>query len=177
MMEYSYELKIPKERIAVLIGKEGNIKKEIESNTNSKIIIDSKEGDISIKGDDSLGLFAAREIIKAIARGFNPEIAFLLLRQDYCFEMLTLSDHAKEKNRVMKLKGRIIGSEGKTRRIIEELTETHVSVYGKTIGIIGLPENVAVARRAIETLLKGSPHSSVYRWLEKRSKELKVKPI
>ena len=115
------------------------------------------------------------EIIKAVARGFNPDIASLLLRQDYCFEILILSDYAKEKNRGIRLKGRIIGSEGKTRKIIEELTETHISVYGKTIGIIGLPENVAVARGAIESLLKGAPHSSVYRWLEKRSKELRMK--
>ena len=33
-MEYSYELKVPKNRVAVIIGKEGSIKKEIEENNN-----------------------------------------------------------------------------------------------------------------------------------------------
>ena len=36
MDEYRYELKIPKERVAVLIGKDGSIKKEIEKNTKTK---------------------------------------------------------------------------------------------------------------------------------------------
>ena len=35
--EYSYELKIPKDRVAVLIGKKGKIKKDIGEATNSKI--------------------------------------------------------------------------------------------------------------------------------------------
>ena len=38
-MEFSYELKIPKERVAVLIGKKGEIKKRIEDETSSKIFV------------------------------------------------------------------------------------------------------------------------------------------
>ena len=34
--EYNYELKIPQERVAVLIGKNGETKKEIEKLTESK---------------------------------------------------------------------------------------------------------------------------------------------
>ena len=44
--EYRYELKIPKDRIAVLIGKNGEVKREIEELTESRIEIDSKEGDV-----------------------------------------------------------------------------------------------------------------------------------
>ena len=73
--EFSYELKIPKERVAVLIGKKGEIKKQIEQATNTKLKIDSKEGDVEISGEDALKLYATREIIRAIGRGFNPEIA------------------------------------------------------------------------------------------------------
>jgi ribosomal RNA assembly protein len=171
--EYSYELKIPKERLAVLIGKEGKVKKSLEEATKCTISIDSKEGDIIIKGKDSLGLFTAREVIKAIARGFNPEIATLLLKPDYLFEMLHLHDYAgKSTGKMIRLKGRVIGQEGKSRKIIEELTETYISVYGKTISIIGQAENVSVARRAIESLLAGSTHATVYRWLEKKRREL-----
>ena len=36
MVEYSYELKIPKDRVAVLIGKDGEVKKSIEEDTKSK---------------------------------------------------------------------------------------------------------------------------------------------
>lgn len=175
---YSYELKIPKDRIAVLIGKKGTIKKEIEEATNSKIKVDSKEGDVTISGKDSLGLFSAREIIKAVSRGFNPDIAILLLKQDYVLEVLPLQDFlGKSAKKIIRMKGRVIGQEGKTRKIIEELTETYISIYGKTISIIGLPENVSIARRAIENLLQGSPHSTVYRFLEKQRKKLKSREI
>lgn len=173
--EYSYELKIPKERVAVLIGRKGEVKNSIESATKSRMDIDSKEGDVIIKGSDSLGMFSAREVVKAIGRGFNPEIAMLLLKQDYCFELINLTDYSgKSKNKLERIKGRVIGADGKTRRTIEMLTETDISIYGKTIGMIGLAENVNLARKAVEQLLEGSQHSGVYRWLERKRKDLKM---
>ena len=177
-MEYSYELKVPKNRVAVIIGKEGSIKREIEESTNTKLNIDSKEGDIFISGEDGLGLYTAREIIKSIGRGFNPEIAKLLLKPDYIFEVVDLGEFVgKSKDAMLRLKGRVIGKEGKSRRLIEELTECNISVFGKTISIIGLPESAACARRAVESLLSGSTHANVYKWLEKRRRELKRKSI
>lgn len=172
-MEYSYELKVPKERIAVLIGVKGDVKQKIEEDTNIKLSVDSKEGDVRISGEDSLGLFSAREIIKAIARGFSPEIALLLLKNDYAFELLNIGDYVgKSQKSATRLKGRVIGTEGKTRNRLEDITETHISVYGKTIGIIGEVETVMLARRAVESLLAGATHTSVYRWLEIKKKEL-----
>nr|AIF00781.1 ribosomal RNA assembly protein (KRR1) [uncultured marine group II/III euryarchaeote KM3_139_C07] len=177
MAQYSNEIRIPKERVAILIGKKGEIKKELEDLTKTKIIVDSKEGDIFLSGNDALSLFDVVEVIKAIGRGFNPDIAFLVLKQDYVFELINMNDFAKTKNDSVRLKGRVIGSEGKSRNTIEELTETNISVYGKTIGIIGLQENVASARKAIESLLSGSPHSNVFRFLEKNRRVMKSKEL
>ena len=174
MVEYSYELKVPKARVAVIIGKNGEVKKDLEESTKTKLNIDSKEGDVFVTGEDALGLYTAREIIKAIGRGFNPELAKLLLKQDYVFEVVDVTEFVgKSKEAILRLKGRVIGKEGKTRHLIEELTECNISVFGKTISIIGLPDNVSNARRAIESLLKGSTHASVYKWLEKRRREMK----
>ncbi len=172
MEEYSYDIKIPKARIAVLIGKSGEIKTKLEQSTKTKLIIDSTEGDIEVQGTDAIGLLCAREIIKAIGRGFNPEVALLLLKQDYVLNILSLNEYGKRVNTQNRLKGRVIGKEGKTRSIIEDHTETHISVYGKTIAIIGEAQNVAVARKAIESLLTGSPHAPVYKWLEKKRQQL-----
>ena len=177
MEQYSNELKIPKERVAILIGKKGETKKNLEDLTKTKIIVDSKEGDIFASGKDALSLFDVIEVIKAIGRGFNPDIAFLVLKHDYIFELINMNDFAKTKNDAIRLKGRVIGSEGKSRNAIEELTETNISVYGKTIGIIGLQENVASAKKAIESLLSGSPHSNVYRFLERNKRSIKSKEI
>jgi ribosomal RNA assembly protein len=109
----------------------------------------------------------------AIGRGFNPETAKLLLKQDYSMELLSLEDFADKKKQLERVRGRVIGKKGKSRETIENLTETSVSVYGKTISIIGLTENVTMARSAIEMLLEGATHSAVYRRLEKYRRTLK----
>ena len=172
--EYSYELRIPKERVAVVIGASGEVKKGIEKDTQTRIQIDSKEGEVFIYGTDALGLYACREIIIAIGRGFNPEIARLLLKPEYVFEIIHLQDYTgKSKNTLMRIKGRVIGKAGKSRKIIEELSEAFVCVYGKTVAIIGQPDQTMTAKRSIEMLLEGSSHANVYKWLERKRRELK----
>ena len=170
--EFSYELKVPEERVAVLIGKDGETKKEVEEATQSKLDI-TKDGDVIITGNDGLLLYTAKDIVKAIARGFNPKIALLLLKTDYAFELIDMKDIAgKSKNTMQRLKGRVIGKGGKSREEIERLTDTNISVYGKTIGIIGEVEAVTTARQAVAMLLQGRMHKTVFQYLEKRKKEM-----
>ena len=170
--DISYELKIPEERIAVLIGASGETKKEIERETKCHLDI-SKEGDVTITGEDGLMLFTAKEIVRAIARGFNPKLAMLLLKQDYMLEMIDMKDIAgKSQNTMERLKGRVIGTSGKSRAEIERLTDTHISIYGKTIGILGEMDSVYLARQAVAMLLEGSMHKTVYQFLEKKKKEI-----
>lgn len=173
--EFAYELKIPKDRVAVLIGKGGDTKKRLESLTKTKIDIDSKEGEVSITGKDPVSMYAVKEMVTAVGRGFNPEIAQLLMKQDYAFEIIDVNEYAKTKAELKRLKGRVIGQEGKSRRVIEELAEVYISVYGKTISIIGEVSAVAVARKAVEALLAGAEHSSVYKSLERHRREMKRK--
>lgn len=127
-----------------------------------------------MKGQDSIALFQLKDVIKAIGRGFNPEVATRLFKQDFAFELLSITDYVKKKNHIMRLKGRLIGKNGKARESIEELTETSVSVYGKTVGVVGPYDRVAVSKKALEMLLSGSPHSSVFKMLEKQHKQWKM---
>ena len=165
---YQEEIKIPKERIAILIGKKGETKKEIETKTETKIIVSSKEGDVTIKGEDSLKVYKAAHVIKSIGRGFNPDIALNLLNKDFCLEIVNMKDFCrKTKNDLIRIKARIIGTKGKARRILESMTGCEISVYGKTVCIIGEVERAMLAREAVEKLLAGSTHSNIYKWLEK----------
>jgi ribosomal RNA assembly protein len=66
---------------------------------------------------------------------------------------------------------------GKTRQIIEELTETNVAVFGHTVSMIGEIEQAQVAREAIQMLVKGSMHSTVYRFLHRKRRDLKKKEL
>ena len=171
---FSYDVKIPKERIAVLIGEKGKTKREIEQATNSELTIDSKEGDVNIAGEDAVKLYDAQHIVKAIARGFNPEVAMRLLKQDWAFELIDLTNHVSKPSHMQRVKGRVIGAGGKSRRVIEELAECHISVYGKTIGIIAPIDTIGMARHAVDELVEGAQHAGVFKALEHKRRELKL---
>ena len=166
------EIKIPKARVAVLIGKNGEIKKKIEKLTKIKLKI-SREGDVIIDGM-GLGSYLAVEVVKAIGRGFNPSIALKLLKENYILQLLAIKDYAgKSEKNLVRIKGRLMGKKGSTWKLFEEKTNTDISVYGKTIAIIGEVSDVDIVRRAFEKLLKGSPHSKVYMFIELELKKRK----
>lgn len=173
MSEFMYALRIPKERVPVLIGTKGSMKKQLEDELGITLRVDSEEGDVQVFGSDALNLFTAREMIRAIGRGFNPEIAMNLKKADFGLELIDLKDIASTKKTLIRKRGRVIGEGGKARRTIEELTETNISIYGKTIGIIGRVDDVTAARKAVISLLGQSTHSSVYKQLEQRRAKIR----
>lgn len=168
----SLDLKIPEERIAVLIGKKGETKRLIQREAKIFLTIDSETGTITISADDGFDLYLGEKIIKAIGRGFNPRIALTLLRENNSFELIDMSEFTKTKTRLKILKGRVIGTDGKFRKTLEGLLNVDLEVYGKTIGIIGETEKVLIARQAIINLLSGSRHANVYSWLERQKKNV-----
>src|SRR3989344_5565705 len=103
------EIRIPKERIAVLIGKKGETKRKISKLTNTKLQINSKEGDIIIYGENGLDVYIAKKIINAIGRGFNPEIALTLLEEDKDIEIINIWNFSrKTKKDLRRVKARLI---------------------------------------------------------------------
>ncbi len=171
-------IKIPKERVAVLIGKKGSVKRDIEEKTGVHLYIDSREGEVSIdesEAEDPMGGIKAFNIVRAIGRGFSPERAMRLLDDDVYLEVIDIREFSgKKKNSVRRVRGRLIGTKGKTRRLIEELSGADVSVYGNTVSIIGDFLEMDIARNAITMLLSGSEHSTVYHYLERRRIDIKI---
>lgn len=176
-------VRIPKDRIGVLVGPDGKIKKAIEEKLAVTLQIESDTGGVTImlaeNAKDPSTLFKAKDVVTAIGRGFSPEHAFRLIRDEEA--MLDIIDlrliFGKSESDLRRVKGRIIGMDGKTRKIIEELTETNICVYGHTVGIIGNIEQVQAAREAIQMLIEGSSHGTVYRYLHKKRRELKRKML
>jgi ribosomal RNA assembly protein len=167
---HKQELKIPKMRIAILVGTNGETRKKIENRLEVKLNV-SKEGEIEIQGKDPLNTFLARKIVKAIGRGFPPDTAMLLIRESYDFELFELRDFGNTKKDFLRLKGRVIGEKGRSRKKIENITGCRIRVFGKTIGIIGPLDRLDLARRAVSRLLKGAKHGSVFKFLEEESKK------
>jgi ribosomal RNA assembly protein len=173
-------LKIPRERVGVVIGKGGASKDEIEKLTKTKIEIDSETGSVSINPaedmDDPLSVWKARYMVKAIGRGFNPEIALKLISDDVMLDIINLPDYVgKSKKAILRQKGRIIGKDGRTRDIITDMTDVNISVYGKTVALIGAFDHIQVAREAVDMILHGARHKTVYAFLEKKGRDLKVR--
>jgi ribosomal RNA assembly protein len=171
-------IKVPGERIGVLIGRKGTVIDRIKQECRVNVEIESESGNVRV-GYDSRSLiagnpFKALEIISAIARGFSPERAFKLLNEDFVFQLLDIRDYVGNSQSSMnRLRGRIIGERGKSRRTIEELSGADVSVYGHTVGFIGIFEAIKVAVEAIILLSRGSSHRSVYAMLQNYRRKLK----
>jgi len=175
-------VRIPKERVAILIGPEGKVKQFIEEKLQVKIDVDS-DGNVAIvlseKATDPSMLLKAKDVVTAIGRGFSPEITFRLIRnEDEIFDLIDLRViFGRSESDIKRIKGRIIGAEGKTRRLIEELSEADVVVYGHTVGLIGSFEQVDTAHNAVQMMIEGCQHHTVYNYLQKKRTELKKEKL
>ncbi len=167
-------VKIPRDRIAVLVGNNGETKEAIEEH-GVQLDIDSETGDIAIRSDNAVVELDAQSVVRAIGRGFSPEHALRLFGEDYYFELLDMRDYVGKKSKdVHRIAGRVIGKNGRSRRIIEDLADVFLSVYGTTVGIIGQPRSLDAALEAVRMLLNGANHSTVYHFLEQERKRMKL---
>ncbi|MFX0027905.1 MAG: pre-rRNA-processing protein PNO1 [Candidatus Hermodarchaeota archaeon] len=173
-------MKIRKNRIAVLIGKEGRVKKDIENLLGVKINLDSKTGDCEVLPNlqhpnyKPLNVYTAQKVINGINRGFNPDKAKKLIEDDFDLEVFNLiSILGKSEKRIKRIKGRVIGRNGEMRKALEKYTECYLSVDGKTVSVIAVYENLQIARKAINMLIQGQPHHNVLKFLENKYNEKK----
>lgn len=157
-------MRIPEERVGVVIGEGGETKRDLEELTDCELEI--KDNLVCIEGD-ALNEMTAQKVIKAVGRGFNPDKALKLVEKDVTLHMIDVGRFEDNKSRQEELKGRVIGRDGEARRHIEKEANIDVSVYGKTIGLVGKAQNIEVALEAIRMLLNGASHSTAYTYLEK----------
>ncbi|MCW4012893.1 MAG: KH domain-containing protein [Candidatus Bathyarchaeota archaeon] len=177
-MEQKTFIRIPKERVGALIGPGGKTKKRIEATFQVDLTIDSETGnvDIVVKPDqpDVSVLFVVRNVVRAVGRGFSPKNALTLINEDFDLIIMDLEEYVgKSKNAQNRVKGRIIGKEGKSRAMIEELTDCLVSVYGGTVSIIGPFDMLSVSKEAVEMLINGSFHKTVWNHLYAYRRKMK----
>ena len=169
---------IPRERVGVLIGPKGSVKSTIEQKLFVDLEIDSDTGSvyIGVKPDspDPSSALRAKDLVLAIGRGFSPSRAFSLFNEDYSFDIVDLHDYfGKNEAEIRRVDGRIIGREGRARRNLEELTGTLISVSGHTVSVIGTFESVSIAKDALEKLIEGRQHGTVYKFLRKKRGQVK----
>lgn len=171
-------IRIPQDRVGVVIGPGGETRKMLTERSGIRIEVDSGLNEVAIhdhvEGVDPVMVLKVKDVIRALARGFSPEHAMRLFSDDCYFELLDFHDYvSKHKSHVRRVASRLIGAEGKTRRIIEEQTECDLAIYGHTVGIIGELEAIGNAKQAVDMILSGAEHASVYRFLEAQRRKAK----
>ena len=157
MIEY---VKIPKQRKAALIGKNGSVKKEIEKISGVKLDIAPDSSDVKIDGNEPDRFIRVRDVVTAIGRGFDPRTAMKLLGDDCHFEKISLKNETE--NTIKRLMARIIGRKGSIKRKIQKITGSKICVYGKTVSFIGGRDENLAARKLVEEILEGKPLAKIF---------------
>ncbi|OLS22133.1 MAG: hypothetical protein HeimC2_30580 [Candidatus Heimdallarchaeota archaeon LC_2] len=171
-------IRIPLKRIGVVIGKGGSNRQQIEAKTLSKIMIDSDTGEVEIRPlpelKDPVLLLNAKDIVKAIGRGFSLSQSLKLAEDNYYLEIIRLKPlTGPQQSQIRRVKSRIIGSAGKTKETIEELTGCSLVVLGGTVSVIGEFEKIGDAKDAILNIIKGYDIENVLSKLEELKREMK----
>lgn len=142
-------------------------RKKLEKELNVKITNIGKEVTIQGNPEDE---YIAEKVLDAIDMGFLIQRALLLKDEEFLFEKINIKSLAKKKNMEM-VRGRIIGTGGRTLATISLLTDCFFEIKDNEVGIIGHAENIKNAEEAIKMLVKGSKQGNVYAYLEHHKPE------
>ncbi len=149
---------VPKERVRVFN------RKTLEALKKHCSKITVSENVVYIEGE-GLGSYQTQLVVKAIARGFSPNRAFKIFND----KELVVLEIKGNKNDLRRIRARIIGTGGKTRKRLEAETGCLISIYGKTVSIIGDYGDIEIARKAVEMLIKGASHKFVYKFIQTKT--------
>jgi ribosomal RNA assembly protein len=150
--------KIICEKIARIIKSKGNLERELNVN------IDINEKEVSISGEPEEE-YIAEKVIEAIDFGFPFSNALEIKKEDIIFEILNIKEHTTKRN-FERIRGRIIGKDGKTIKTISDLSNCYIELLGNKLGIIGNCENIRIVEEAFKLLIRGTKQAHVYAYLE-----------
>lgn len=146
-------------------------KEKLEQKLNCKINLKDKVVSIDT---DPFNEYEAQRVFDAINLGFSVEKALKVLDEENNFIKINIKDHANTKNLEV-VRSRLIGTNGKTRKTIEEITKCDVSIHENQVGIIGPAEVTESALTAVTNIIKGTKQANAYKYLERINTQKKGK--
>jgi ribosomal RNA assembly protein len=157
--------KIISEKIIRIIKNKKNLEKELD------VLLEINGKEVSISGEPE-NEYVAERVIEALDFGFPFSDALNIKKEEYLFEILNIKEFTNQKD-FERVRGRVIGKDGKALKTISNLSNCHVELSGNKLGIIGDSESIRNVEEACKLLIKGSKHSNVYAYLEKH----RIEPI
>jgi len=144
------------------------IKKAVPAIENkTKIKISFGKGSIRLKGSE-MKEFLVEKVVQAIDFGFCVDDALLLMNEDFVLEFIEVKEHTRRKN-LKDVRARLIGTGGKARKTIENLTGSEIVISGNTVGVIVDSDHLDAVVQGIESLIQGAKHGNVFAYLEKQN--------
>ena len=144
-------------------------KKKLEKELDVKITNKGKNVFIDGEADKE---YTSLEVLRAINTSFSVDKALILKEDGMSLQILYIRDITR-RNDLDTVRGRIIGTQGKTLNTLKKLTGCEIVVHDNNIGIIGSAENIEYCVQAITSLIRGSKQGNVYARLEKEKKKRK----
>jgi len=144
------------------------IKKAVPAIENRvKVKISFGKDSVSIKGSE-LNEYLVEKVVQAIDFGFHVDDALLLMNDEFVLEFIEVKEHTRRKN-LKEVRARLIGTGGKARKTIENLTGSVIVIHDNTVGVIVDSNHLDAVTRGIESLIQGAKHGNVFAYLEKQN--------
>jgi len=161
---------VSKNCIGVLLKNNRAVLKEVERRGRVKLAV--AEDVVTIQGEPGEE-WVAEKVLDALCYGFDAKKAFRLFSEDHFLEVIDLCAALRGKA-VERYKARIIGTRGKAKKTIEELSGASLAIAGDAVAILGRFDEIQAAREAVLRILEGAAHSSVYSFLQRLAREKKL---
>ncbi len=140
----------------------------LEAAMNVKVFV---KGDyVSFSGGE-LEEYIFEKVLMAVDFGFDADDALLLRNPKYVLKFVNMKDHTRRKN-LSDVRARVIGTRGKARKTIEELSGAILVIRGNKVGVIVRSEHLDSVMQALVSLIQGSKHGNVFSFLEKQNANL-----
>ncbi len=117
--------------------------------------------------------FVAIEILEAVNCGFSVDVALKLKDEGTILQRVHIKNITKRGD-LERIRGRIIGSKGRTLATLSKLTNCAISLKDNEVGLIGDAEKMDDAVQAVTSLVQGSKQGNVYSRLEREGKKKRL---